>query len=159
MFVFIRVMLGAVYKGRCSKGVRGGLKGAKKCGRPLYTAPYGRFQLTSTLRFQPVRREAQKGRRDDTFSWWCFAVCGPFLPPFSAKFPEKGTWTLDNRLRTIGVGKNNNFVNYWCAYVPWAINELHGIVPIKIPWGAWAILSQYFIKWESPCSNRNFTAI
>ena len=42
-------------------------------------------QLPSTTRFQPVRLEAQKGRREDISSWWRFAVCGAILPLFSAK--------------------------------------------------------------------------
>ena len=49
-------------------------------------------------------------KREDTFSWWCFAVCAPSSPYFPQKKPEKGTWTLDIRIRTVGTGLT---VSYW----------------------------------------------
>ena len=75
-------------------------------------------QLPSSSCFQPVRREAQKGRRKDTFSWWCFAVCGAFLPYFPRNKPENGPGTLDIRRKTVGVAIINNHLDTLWAVWP-----------------------------------------
>ena len=69
----------------------------------------GHSQLPSSSRFQPVRREAEKGRREDTFLWLCFAVCGAILPFFREKC-QRETHFLYSQGPNNNTGPNKNTV-------------------------------------------------